>query len=113
MDFGARIPKDRKADADGHYPWESPGLRARVDEARKGAKPKEAQGLTKMTWGGSASSAGMAQRDQPKVTVLEQQKKDHEATVGKEAAEGGCRHLSTFTGVISGRRRCCECGETQ
>jgi hypothetical protein len=38
MDFKP-FKKDRKPGPDGHYDWESPGLRARIDEAKRLAKP--------------------------------------------------------------------------
>lgn len=42
MDFKP-FKKDRKPGPDGHYDWESPGLRARIDEAKRTAKPPPTQ----------------------------------------------------------------------
>lgn len=70
MDFKP-MKKDRKADETGHWPWESPRLRAAVDEARKGRAPKTAEGLTPVTWIGVALNAGMIAKDAPKVTAEE------------------------------------------
>lgn len=68
MDFKP-MKKDGKPDESGHFPWESPGLRARLEEVRKAGKPKTAEGVTPITWGGAASSAGMIARDKAAVTA--------------------------------------------
>lgn len=75
--------KDRNPDADGHYPWESPGLRARLDAERKAAKPRVVVGVMSpaQTWAQSQRDRDMVERDQPKAVGAE-----------KPAAESGCLH---------------------
>lgn len=129
MDFKP-MKKDGKPDESGHFPWESPGLRARREEARKAGKPRTAEGVTPITWGGAASSAGMIARDAPKVAVEPRAESVVStplagftrvgAVTGDKnwrdnnspAAEGGCRHFQRIgTGTWPTLRVTChDCG---
>lgn len=79
MDFGARIPKDKKQDAEGLWGWESPRLKAALAEAKKSAAPKTANGVKvePNTW----FNPPMLRRDGA-------------TGLTEPAAEGGCRPLS-------------------
>lgn len=66
MDFMKTLKKDGKPDGLGHYDWEKPGLRARVEAERKAAAPKTENPMLKSWYSPSGADVGMQQRDLPK-----------------------------------------------
>ena len=80
MDFKP-MKKDGKVGADGHFAWERPALRARIDAERKEAGPKKTELETPdPSW----LNNRMLQRDDAKAVTLPE--------LGELAAELGC-HL--------------------